>query len=108
MADIRPFEISLPESLIEGTKLKLKYARLDNGMDDAEWNDLEVGHAAFKKVVEFWRDEYDWRKFERHLNTFNNFQTTITVSGFEPLDIHFLHHRSSKPDAIPLLFVHGW
>jgi hypothetical protein len=42
------------------------------------------------------------------LNTFNHFKTETAVSGFGNLDIHFLHHRSPKPDAIPLLFVHGW
>ncbi|KAF5240405.1 hypothetical protein FANTH_9665 [Fusarium anthophilum] len=108
MAGITPFKIHVPESLLEEVKIKLKYARLDNGMADVEWNDLEIGHSAFKEVVEFWRDEYDWRKYEAFLNTFNHFKTLIQVDGFEPLDIHFLHHRSSTEDAIPLIFVHGW
>jgi hypothetical protein len=94
--------------LLEETKIKLKYARLDAGMDDVEWNDLEIGHTPFRKVVEYWRDEYDWRKFESHINTYHHFRTPIEVPGFEPLGIHFLHHRSSHPDAIPLIFVHGW
>ncbi|ENH67091.1 Putative epoxide hydrolase [Fusarium oxysporum f. sp. cubense race 1] len=108
MAGIAPFKIHVPDSLLEEVKIKLKYARLDNGMADVEWNDLEIGHSAFKEVVEFWRDEYDWRKYEAFLNTFNHFKAPIQVDGFEPLDIHFLHHRSSREDAIPLVFVHGW
>ncbi|SCO88754.1 related to hydrolases or acyltransferases (alpha/beta hydrolase superfamily) [Fusarium oxysporum] len=108
MAGIAPFKIHVPDSLLEEVKIKLKYARLDNGMADVEWNDLEIGHSAFKEVVEFWRDEYDWRKYEAFLNTFNHFKAPIQVDGFEPLDIHFLHHRSSREDAIPLIFVHGW
>lgn len=88
--------------------IKLRYCRLDNGMGDVDWNDLEVGHLEFKKVIEFWRDEYDWRKFERHLNSFNHFKTSISVTGFDAFKIHFLHHRSSRQDAIPLIFVHGW
>ncbi|TVY63011.1 putative epoxide hydrolase [Fusarium oxysporum f. sp. cubense] len=108
MAGIAPFKIHVPDSLLEEVKIKLKYARLDNGMADVEWNDLEIGHSAFKEIVEFWRDEYDWRKYEAFLNTFNHFKAPIQVDGFEPLDIHFLHHRSSREDAIPLVFVHGW
>ncbi|EXM26041.1 hypothetical protein V3481_013054 [Fusarium oxysporum f. sp. vasinfectum] len=108
MAGIAPFKIHVPDSLLEEVKIKLQYARLDNGMADVEWNDLEIGHSAFKEVVEFWRDEYDWRKYEAFLNTFNHFKAPIQVDGFEPLDIHFLHHRSSRQDAIPLVFVHGW
>ncbi|CAH0021518.1 unnamed protein product [Clonostachys rhizophaga] len=109
MADIQPFTISLPESLLEQTKAKLKLARVDEGMGSVEWNELEIGHQSFKDVVEFWRDEYDWRKFETHLNNnFHHFRTPISVRGFEPLDIHFLHHKSPRPGAIPLIFVHGW
>lgn len=77
-------------------------------MGEVEWNDLETGHAEFKQLVEFWRDEYDWRKFEGFLNTFHHYKTAIQVPGFEALDIHFLHHPSSRADAIPLLFIHGW
>lgn len=77
-------------------------------MGEVEWNDLEIGHAEFKQLLEFWREEYDWRKFESFLNTFHHFKTPIQIPGFEALEIHFLHHPSSRADAIPLLFVHGW
>ncbi|GKZ22830.1 hypothetical protein AbraCBS73388_009010 [Aspergillus brasiliensis] len=108
MAEVRPFTVNIPESLLQEVHAKLKLARLDESMGEVEWNDLEIGHTKFKQLVEFWRDEYDWRKFESFLDTFYHFKTPIQVPGFEPLDIHFLHHRSSQADAIPLLFVHGW
>lgn len=101
-------QIHVPDSLLEEVKIKLKYARLDDGMANVEWNDLEIGHSAFKEVVEFWRDKYDWREYETFLNTFNHFKAPIQVDGFELLDIHFLHYQSSRQDAIPLIFVHGW
>ncbi|GKZ30163.1 hypothetical protein AbraIFM66950_008022 [Aspergillus brasiliensis] len=100
--------VNIPESLLQEVHAKLKLARLDESMGEVEWNDLEIGHTKFKQLVEFWRDEYDWRKFESFLNTFHHFKTLIQVPGFEALDIHFLHHRSSRVDAIPSLFVHGW
>ncbi|KAH7126454.1 Alpha/Beta hydrolase protein [Dactylonectria estremocensis] len=108
MSGIVPFKVHVPDSLLQETKIKLKYARLDDGMGEVEWNDLEIGHVYFKEVVEYWRDTYDWRTYEAHLNTYKHFKTPIQVTGFDPLDIHFLHHRSSRPDAVPLLFVHGW
>lgn len=101
-------QVNVPESLLHEVKAKLKLARLDESMGAVEWNDLEVGHTKFKQLVEFWRDEYDWRKFEAFVNTFHHFKTSIQVAGFEAMDIHFLHHRSPRVDAIPLLFVHGW
>ncbi|KAL4903415.1 hypothetical protein BDW74DRAFT_179832 [Aspergillus multicolor] len=108
MAEITPFTVHLPDSLLDEIKIKLRYARLDDGMGKVEWNDLEIGHESFKKLVEYWRDEYDWRKYEAYLNTFHHFKTPVSVEGFESIDLHFLHHRSSREDAIPLLFVHGW
>lgn len=77
-------------------------------MGAVQWNDLEIGHHKFTQLVEYWRDTYDWRKQEDHLNTFNNFKTDISVDGHDDIDLHFLWHKSSRPDAIPLLFVHGW
>lgn len=77
-------------------------------MAEVEWNDLEIGHAKFKSLVEYWRDQYNWRSFEAYLNTFHHFMTQVPVSGFGSIDLHFLHHRSSRPNAIPLIFVHGW
>ncbi|KAL4908955.1 hypothetical protein BDW74DRAFT_165644 [Aspergillus multicolor] len=108
MADVFPFEVRLSDALLEEVKIKLQHARLDDGMASVGWNDLEIGHEKLKNLVEYWRDEYDWRKFEVHLNTFHHFKTTIPVRGFEDIDLHFLHHRSSRPDAVPLIFVHGW
>ncbi|PYI35598.1 alpha/beta-hydrolase [Aspergillus indologenus CBS 114.80] len=101
--------IHLPDRLLEEIKIKLQYTRLDEGMAEVEWNDLEIGHANFKKLVEYWRDDYDWRKFEAYLNSsFHHFQTSIPVTGFEDINLHILHHRSSRPGAIPLTFVYGW
>ncbi|TDZ36666.1 putative epoxide hydrolase [Colletotrichum spinosum] len=109
MSDITPFKIHVPDELLQQTKAKLKLARLDDGMSGVEWNDLEIGHSSFKELVEFWRDEYDWRKYEEFLNSnFQHYTTPIQVPGFDSLGIHFLHHRSPREDAIPLLFVHGW
>jgi pimeloyl-ACP methyl ester carboxylesterase len=34
--------------------------------------------------------------------------TKISVDGFDPVDMHFLHQKSDISGAIPLLFVHGW
>ncbi|RAH46628.1 epoxide hydrolase [Aspergillus brunneoviolaceus CBS 621.78] len=109
MSDIANHSVHLPDRLLEEIKIKLQYARLDEGMAEVEWNDLEIGHANFKRLVEYWRDEYDWRKFEAYVNnSFHHFLTPLPVSGFEDINLHFLHHRSSRPGAIPLIFVHGW
>ena len=46
---------------------------------------------------------YDWRARESRLNGFPQFRTEI-----DGLDIHFLHIRSPREDALPLVITHGW
>ncbi|WP_030893668.1 epoxide hydrolase family protein [Streptomyces sp. NRRL F-5053] len=54
-------------------------------------------------VVHYWRTGYDWRAFEERLNRTGQFRTTI-----DGLGIHFLHRRSARADATPLILTHGW
>ncbi|AZM62042.1 epoxide hydrolase [Streptomyces sp. WAC 01420] len=54
-------------------------------------------------VIHYWRTGYDWRWFEDRLNTIGQYRTTI-----DGLGIHFLHRRSARTDATPLLLTHGW
>lgn len=59
-------------------------------------------------TVDFWRNKYNWREEEARINELSQFKTPIEVDGFGTLDIHFVHSKSSGPDAVPLLFLHGW
>ncbi|MFE2975235.1 epoxide hydrolase [Streptomyces sp. NPDC059258] len=65
--------------------------------------DQGVPLADLADVVEFWRTGYDWRAFEERLNRMGQFRTTV-----DGLGIHFLHRRSPRTDAVPLLLTHGW
>lgn len=53
--------------------------------------------------MDHWRTGYDWRAFEEHLDRIGQFRTTI-----DGLGIHFLHRRSTRADAAPLVLTHGW
>ncbi|MYR05506.1 alpha/beta fold hydrolase [Gordonia sp. SID5947] len=54
-------------------------------------------------LVDYWRCGYDWRAFETRLDRLGQFHTTI-----DDLGIHFLHRRSARADATPLIMTHGW
>jgi pimeloyl-ACP methyl ester carboxylesterase len=56
-----------------------------------------------KKLAEYWRIKFDWREQEAKLNKFPQFVTEI-----DDQTIHFLHVRSSKPNAIALILCHGY
>src|SRR5690606_11721146 len=70
--------------------------------DPRRW-DQGVPLADLIDVVNYWRTEYDWRAFESRLNKIGRYRTTINGLG-----IHFLHRRSQRADATPLIMTHGW
>ena len=61
-----------------------------------------------KRLVDFWLNKYNWRAHEADLNTLKQFTLPIEIEGFDILKIHFVHHKSDRKDAIPLIFIHGW
>jgi Epoxide hydrolase N terminus len=60
-----------------------------------------------KRLTNYWRNGYDWRKHETKLNELPHFKTKIEIDGLQEVDMHFVHQKSDVKGAIPLLFVHG-
>ena len=106
MASINPFTISVPDSELEKLHQKLSFASFPDEIDDANW-DYGAPLADIKRLTQYWKDEYDWRKQESEMNKLPNFRTSIEVGGYGSLDIHFVHQKSDVETAIPLLFSHG-
>lgn len=73
-----------------------------NALTGSGW-ERGVPQEYLEGLVAYWRDEFDWREQERRLNGFPKFVTTI-----DGQPIHFLHVRSSEPDALPLIVTHGY
>jgi pimeloyl-ACP methyl ester carboxylesterase len=99
---IRPFKVTIPEAEIEDLRHRLAGTRWPDPETVDDWSQgVRSEHA--KELVRYWEQEYDWRRFERDLNRFPQFVTTI-----DGLDIHFIHVRSENPGAMPLILTHGW
>ena len=47
--------------------------------------------------------EFDWRAWEKRLNAYPQFRTEI-----DGQPVHFLHVRSPRDGALPLILSHGW
>lgn len=107
MADIKPYRIAIPDADLSDLKSRLSRARFPDELESAGW-DLGAPLADIKRLTQYWAVNFDWRRAEAHLNEFPQFTTQISVDGFETFNVHFVHQRSSRPDAIPLIFVHGW
>lgn len=68
---------------------------------------LQYSRADVKRLAGYWQNGFDWRKQERKLNEMPQFQTTVSIDGFQEVNMHFVHQKSEASGAIPLLFVHG-
>lgn len=106
MESIQPYKISVPDSKLQNLAQKLENATLPDELDEAGW-DYGAPLADVKRLIAYWKENYDWRRQEATINELPNFKTAIQVDGFESLDIHFIHKRSDVERAIPLLFCHG-
>ncbi|MFI5047499.1 MAG: epoxide hydrolase family protein [Acidimicrobiia bacterium] len=102
MAAITPFAISVPDEVLTDLSERLARTRLPNWIDDIGW-DQGIEQATYLTLLDHWRDGFDWRRYEERLNRFEHFLTEI-----EDQPVHFVHARSSRPDALPLMLVHGW
>ncbi|KAH7362703.1 epoxide hydrolase [Plectosphaerella cucumerina] len=106
---VEPFKINVPQAKLDALRTKLDNATFPN--DAPMTQDWSYGPplADIKRLTARWREGFDWRAAEAKINNeLPQFTTTVSVDGFGDLGIHLVHKRSSSPDAIPLLFCHGW
>ncbi|MGI4816216.1 MAG: epoxide hydrolase family protein [Janthinobacterium lividum] len=100
---IKPFRVDVPEATLVDLQARLQSARLPAYEPVGEpWRygtALDYMHG----VLRYWRDEYDWRAWEKRLNRFKHFRTSLG-SG----DVHFIVEEGSGTAPTPLLLTHGW
>lgn len=110
MASIKSYKINISSYRLERLMQKLALADFPDQEDELENHSWIKGPPVgeIKRLVEVWKTVYNWRDVETLLNQLPQFMTSINITGFEALDIHFVHKKSTEEDAIPLLFLHGW
>ncbi|WP_199035189.1 epoxide hydrolase family protein [Glycomyces salinus] len=108
-SDVEAFEARAADADLDDLRARLAAARLPEretvyraAPDPRRW-DQGVPLADLVDLVDYWRTGYDWRSFEGRLDRIGQFRTVI-----DGLGIHFLHRRSSRADAAPLILTHGW
>lgn len=108
MADIKSFQIAIPEERINRLKQKLALTDFcDEVEDETPWV-RGPPLADIKRLANYWATGYNWRQHEAELNKLPHFMTKIDIDNYGTYDVHFIHARSSVKNAIPLLFSHGW
>lgn len=98
---ISPYAIHVSDERLAAIKSKIEAYDWGQLPDTGEWKS-GVGIADLKRLVTYWRENFDWRVVEKRLNLLPNFMAEIDGEH-----IHFVHMKgkSSRP---PLLLLHGW
>ncbi len=100
---IRPFTVPVtPEAELAALRARIKSTR---------WPDPElvpdhsqgVQQEVAQELARYWATDYDLRRCETKLKALPHFMTEI-----DGLGIHFIHVRSSRDDALPVIITHGW
>ncbi|GAA5899466.1 epoxide hydrolase family protein [Sporobolomyces salmoneus] len=109
----KPFKVDIPKEEVDELHQRLENARwpsTDTVVDDMtpeEQNEVfGMGKGPtlplMKELAAEWKN-HDWEKAQALINKFNHFKV-----GIEDIDLHFLHHRSTREDAVPIILCHGW
>jgi pimeloyl-ACP methyl ester carboxylesterase len=99
---VAPFKVSVPQSAIDDLKRRLASTRWPERETVGDWSQ-GVPLQKAQALVAFWRDKYDWRRFETRVNAFPQYRTQI-----DGLGIHFIHVHSPQQNALPIILTHGW
>ncbi|KAF4516751.1 hypothetical protein B566_EDAN004590 [Ephemera danica] len=104
---IRPFRINISDQVLSdlNTRLSLEL-KLKPPLEGVNF-EYGFNSNALRKIVDFWRNEYNWREREKKLNEMPQFITQVFG-----LNVHYIHaKRKDLPKGtkvLPLLLVHGW
>lgn len=100
--DPRPFTVRVPSADLDDLVSRVHATRLPDPLGDDDWS-TGVPLSVLRSLLSTWTEDVDWRDLEERLATIP--QYLAEVDGQR---IHFVHVRSSRPDATPLLLCHGW
>ena len=99
---IRPFRFHASDEALADLKRRIaatKWPSQEVVTDATQGVQLRT----MRELARYWQTDYDWRGVEAKLNALPQFTTNI-----DGVDIHFIHVRSSNPDALPVIVTHGW
>ncbi len=98
----KPFSIHVPDAVLADLRARLERVRWPDEPPDAGWQ-YGTDLTYLRELVDYWRDRYDWRRQEAHLNRLRQF--SVPLGG---IDLHFIREPGVGPNPLPLLLSHGW
>jgi pimeloyl-ACP methyl ester carboxylesterase len=95
---VKAFQIHIPDAVLDDLRARLLNARWPDEIPGIGW-EQGAELAWVKGLISHWVTEFDWRAWERKLNTFQHLQWD---------GIHFVWRRAPSGRGTPLILTHGW
>jgi pimeloyl-ACP methyl ester carboxylesterase len=102
MLDLEPFTVQVTEEEIASLRDRLAATRWPDQLPGAGW-DYGTERAALQELCAYWAQDFDWSQFLSRANRHPQWMATLDNQR-----IHFIHARSTEPQARPLIITHGW
>lgn len=103
-SDIKPFKVDIPKEEVDRLKRKLKDTRLPpKEIVPNAGTKYGPTYEWAKNLYDAWINDFDWYPIQDQINSAPHYITHV-----EDVKIHFVHARSKREDAIPLIMCHGW
>src|SRR4051794_36302115 len=97
-----PFQLRIDDAALADLRGRLAKTRYPDEPPLEPWS-TGTSLAYLQRLLEYWERGFDWRTWEAKLNAFRQF--TVDIAGTR---VHFIHEPCKRPDAMPLLLLHGW
>src|SRR5258706_12380429 len=78
--DITPFKVDVPQAALDDLKERLAKTRWPERETVGDWSQ-GVPLQKAQALVAYWRDKYNWRRFEARINAFPQYRTQIDGVG---------------------------
>ncbi len=98
----KKYLLDVTEEKISDLKNRLKMTCFPDESVPGKWNaGTELGW--FKELIQYWIEEFDWKKQEKLLNSFDQYQYFS-----QKCNLHYIYSKGLGNKNIPLLLLHGW
>lgn len=98
---LEKFQIQISDKTLEDLAHRLSNTRWPNQLKDTDW-ERGIKKDELQSIIDYWKNNYDWRRQEKDLNSFSQFQCNI-----DGIDIHFIYEKGVGPNPIPIILTHG-
>lgn len=102
MKKLTPSPIHLSDEVLADLKQRLANTRYADDPGNEDWH-YGVPRTYLQELVEYWRDDFDWRAAEKKINEYEHYR--VEVDG---VAIHLMRKPGIGPNPTPLILTGGW